>query len=190
MEIHLERGSNLRKVISSVFIIFVLFLIGCSNDIDFVEEEPFVKLELYSASEGTYLDHYPRIITVANDGSVHVFTEEIVSEYGVVEMKVEDDAPTINKEISAEKVKEIQQVIEDNRFFSIPEDVTDHRVMDGEGSKITVYDKEQKKTVGGANSSNEKYNAIKDIIFDQVRDEYYGWKEETEDYLYKLNEDS
>lgn len=178
----------MRKVTGSVFIIFMLFLTGCTNNIDFVEEEPFVKLELYSASEGTYLDHFPKIITIADDGSVHVFTEEITTEYGEVEMKVGDDAPTINKKISAEEVKGIQQVIEENRFFSIPKDVTDYGVMDGGGSKITVYDKEKKKTVGGDNSSNKKYNAIEEIIFDQVRDEYYDWKEETKDYLYELNE--
>ena len=178
----------MRKVTGSVFIIFMLFLTGCTNNIDFVKEEPFVKLELYSASEGTYLDHFPKIITIADDGSVHVFTEEITTEYGEVEMKVGDDAPTINKKISAEEVKEIQQVIEENRFFSIPKDVTDYGVMDGGGSKITVYDKEKKKTVGGENSSNKKYNAIEDIIFDQVRDEYDDWKEETKDYLYELNE--
>src|SRR5699024_4487700 len=156
-QIHLERGSNLRKVTGSVFIIFMLFLTGCTNNIDFVKEEPFVKLELYSASEGTYLDHFPKIITIADDGSVHVFTEEITTEYGEVEMKVGDDATNINKKNSEEEVKEIQQVIEENRFFSIPKDVTDYGVMDGGGSKITVYDKEKKKTVGGDNSSNKKY---------------------------------
>src|SRR5699024_12614224 len=126
----------------------MLFLTGCTNNNDVEEEKLFVKLELYSASEGTYLDHYPKIITVADDGSVHVFTKEMVTDYGGVELKVEEDAPTINKKISAEEVKEIQQVIEENRFFSIQKDVTDNSVMDGGGSKITVYDNEKKKTIG------------------------------------------
>jgi|SRR5690625_2570139 len=175
-------------MIGLVFIIFLL-LIGCSNKVDFidVDEDPFVKLELYSASEGTYLDHFPKIITVSNDGSVHVFTEESVRKDGRIEMKVGDDAPTIEKKISAKAVKEIKQVIETNRFFSIPQDVTDYDVMDGSGSRITVYEKEKQRKVGGENSSNDRYNEIKDIIFNQVKDEYGDWEEETEDYLFQLN---
>lgn len=179
----------MRKAIGSLFIIFSL-LIGCTNKIDFVDEKPFVKLELYSASEGTYLAHFPKIITVSNDGSVHVFTKERVRKDGRVEMKVGDDAPTIKKKISAEEVKEIKQVIESNRFFSIPEDVTDYDVMDGGGSRITVYEKEQKRKVGGENSSNEGYNAIEKVIFNHVKDEYYDWVKETKEYLFELNEHS
>lgn len=183
----LKGGSNMRKVIGLVFIMFVL-LIGCAPKIDFADGDPFVKLELYSASAGTYVDHFPKIITVSNDGSVHVFTKEIVRRNGKIEMEVGDDAPTIKKEISAKEVKEIKQVIEENRFFSIPEDVTDSSVMDGDGSRITVYEKGKQREVGGENSSHKRYNAIEEIIFNQVKDEYGDWKKETEDYLFELNE--
>jgi len=159
-----------------------------NDDIHFVDERPFVKLELYSASSGTYLDHFPKHITVSNDGSVHVFTKEVVDWTGEVELKVEDDAPTIQKKISEKEVKEIKQVIEENRFLSIPEDVTDYDVMDGSGSRITVYEKGQERKVGGENSSNQRYNAIEEIIFNQVKDEYSDWVTETEEYLMKLNE--
>lgn len=159
-----------------------------NDDIHFVDEGPFVKLELYSASSGTYLDHFPKHITVSNDGSVHVFTKEVVDWTGEVELKVEDDAPTIQKKISEKEVKEIKQVIEENRFLSIPKDVTDYDVMDGSGSRITVYENDQERKVGGENSSNQRYNAIEDIIFDQVKDEYSDWVTETEEYLMKLNE--
>lgn len=177
----------MRKDLASVFIICVL-LIGCTNKADFVDNGPFVKLELYSASAGTYLDHFPKIVTVSNDGTVRVFTQEVVKENGRVEMKVGDDAPTIKKKISSNDVKEVKKVIEENHFFSIPKDVTDYDVMDGEGSKITVYKKDKKRKVGGENSSNKQYNAIEEIIFNQVKDEYDGWIEETEEYLFNLNE--
>lgn len=59
--------------------------------------------------------------------------------------------------------------------------------MDGGGSKITVYGKDQEKTVGGENSNNDKYLEIRKIIFKQVKDEHYDWLEETEDYLFELN---
>lgn len=161
---------------------------GCTSKIDFVDEGPFVKLELYSASEGTYLDHFPKIITVSHDGSVRVLTKERVRKNGRVDMKVEEDAPTIEKTISAKEVIEIKEVIEKNRFFSLPKDVTDYDVMDGSGSRITVYEKERERKVGGENSNNEQYNAIEAIIFKQVKDEYYDWEKETKDYLYQLNE--
>lgn len=169
-------------------LIFIMLLIGCTNEIDFVEEGPFVELELYSASSGTYLDHFPKIITLSKEGDVQVFTEEMVRKSGRIEMEVGDNPPTIDKEISSKQVEEIKQKIEKNRFFSIPKDVTDYDVMDGEGSRITVYEKERKRTVGGENSSHPGYNEIEDIIFNQVKDEYYDWVKETEDYLFELNE--
>ena len=117
-------------------LIFIMLLLGCTNEnefnevesniIEFVEEGPFVKLELYLASSGTYLDHFPKIITISNDGNVHVFTKEMVRSDGGIEMKVGDDPPTIEKKISSKQVEEIKQVIEKNRFFSIPKDVTDY----------------------------------------------------------------
>lgn len=161
---------------------------GENDDIHFVDEGPFVKLELYSASEGSYLDHFPKNITVSDDGSVYVFTKEMVDWDGEIVLKVEDDAPTVQKKISKKEVKEIKQVIEENRFLSIPEDVTDYDVMDGSGSRITVYEKGQERKVGGENSSNQRYNAIEDIIFNQVKDEYKDWVTETKEYLMKLNE--
>ena len=146
-----------------------------------------MKLELYSASSGTYLDHFPKKITISNDGNVQVFTKEIVSANGRIEMEVGDNPPTIEKKISSKQVEEIKQVIEENQFFSIPEDVTDYGVMDGDGSRITIYEKEQERTVNGENSSHKEYNEIRKIIFDQVGDEYYDWVKETEDYLFELN---
>lgn len=134
----------MRAWVGSAFMLLIL-LASCSNKIDFVEEKPFVQLELYSASEGTYLDHFPKIITVSNNGSVHLFTKETTDIHGKVDMKAGEDAPSIRKEISTEEVDKIKQSIENNRFFSLPEDVTDYDVMDGDGSSITVYEKENKK---------------------------------------------
>ena len=171
-----------------VLFVMVLFLASCRKNIDFVDEGPFVQLEVYSASSGTYLDHFPKIITVSNDGTVTLFTEQTVSRTGKVELRVEDDAPTVEKKLSAEKVKEIKEEIEKNRFTSLPTDVTDYDVMDGVGSRITVYEENQETTVGGENSGNEQYNSIEKIIFDQIRGEYKDWVDKTKDYLFELNE--
>src|SRR5699024_5737465 len=170
------------KIVNKVFhwqriigLTFIILLIGCTNEIDFVEEGPIVKLELYSASSGTYLDHFPKIITIENDGSVHVFTEEMVGISGRIEMEVGDNPPTIEKKISSEQVEEIKRVIAENKFFSIPRDVTDYDVMDGGGSRITVYEKDRGRTVGGENSSHKEYNEIREAIFDHVKGEYSDW---------------
>ena len=193
---HLFMDRIINKVLLGSKIIglmFIMLLTGCTNEyefneIEFVEEGPFVKLELYSASSGTYLDHFPKIITISKDGNVQVFTKEMVSENGRIEMEVGDNPPTIEKKISSKQVEEIKQVIKENQFFSIPEDVTHYGVMDGGGSRITVYEKNQQRTVGGENSSHQKYNEIEEIIFNQVKDEYYEWVKQTEDYLFELNE--
>src|SRR5699024_6738877 len=100
----------MKKIVSSLFLL-LLFLTACSNNIDFVEEDPFVELELYSASAGTYLYHFPEIITVSSNGEVKLFTEEMVSRSGRVEMKVDEDVPKVEKKILAEEVQEIKDVI-------------------------------------------------------------------------------
>lgn len=71
----------MKKIVSSLFLLLI-FLTGCSNKIDFVEEGPFVQLQLYSTSQGTYLDHFPEIITISSNGEVNLFTEEMVSRSG------------------------------------------------------------------------------------------------------------
>lgn len=176
----------MKKIIVLGYIVLLLF-VGCSDKIDFVEEGVFVKLEPYSAAEGTYLDHFPKIITISNDGKIKVKTKEVKTSYGEVEMKVGEDVPTIEKKISQKEVKGLKRTIENNNFFYLPNDVTDYSVMDGDGSVVTVYLEDGEKSVGGENPSNEDYLAITEAIFDKVGDEYKSWEEETREYLHKLN---
>src|SRR5699024_3032848 len=178
-------------------LMFIMLLIGCtnenefneieSNEIEFVEEGPFVKLELYSASSGTYLDHFPKIITISNDGNVQVFTKEMVITNVRIEMDVGETPPAFEKKIAEKQVQKRNELSKKNGLFSIPKDVKDYDVMDGDGSKITVYEKEEKRTVRGENSSHQEYNEIEEVIFNQVEDEYDDWVKETEDYLFELN---
>lgn len=101
-------------------------------------------------------------------------------------MKVDEDVPKVEKKIAGEEVEEIKEVIK-KISFSLYRRMS--RTMESwmGGSKITVYEKDQEKTVGGENSNNDKYLEIRKIIFKQVKDEYYDWLEETEDYLFELN---
>ena len=177
------------KKLIALATVTIFFLSACQNEIDFVDEGVFVQLEPYSASEGTYLEHFPKIITIANDGSVRVTTKEAVSRSGRVEMEVGEDAPMIEKEISQKEVEQIKRTIEKNDFLSLPKDVTDYDVMDGDGSRIYVYTKDEIRKVGGENSQNEKFLTIRRAVFRTVEEEYEDWVEETEEYLRELNGD-
>src|SRR5690625_3329631 len=99
-------------------LMFIMLLIGCTNEnefnevesniIEFVEEGPFVKLELYLASLDTYLEHFPKIITISNDGNDRKITKEIVRANRRIEMKIGGNPPTIEKKISSKQLEEIK----------------------------------------------------------------------------------
>lgn len=158
------------------------------DEMKLLDETFFVKLELYLAAAGTYLDHFPKNITISNNGDIKVYTEEIIDSVGEVELEVGPDAPVIEKKISSEEVAKIKKEIKRNRFHSLPHNVTDYQVQDGSGSRITLYQEGKVKSVGGDNSNHEQYNAIEKVIFDYVKDEYCDWEKETREYLEKLNE--
>lgn len=165
-----------------------LLLVGCKQKIEFVEDGPIVKLQLYSASAEYYLDHFPTYITVTNDGVVTLFTEEVVSQNGEIEISVGEDVPVVEKQISMDELDQLKTTIQSNTFFSLDENVTDYQTMDGSGSRVTVYNKDKEKTVGGENSVNDKYKAIEQAIFTHVKDEYSEWRKKTKEYIYKRNE--
>lgn len=171
-----------------VCLLIIIICTSCTSKIDFVEDGPFVEMRLYSASAEYYLDHFPKVITVENDGTIRIFTEEMIDDFGEVEVDVEG-APTVEKKLGALEIEDLKETIETNKFLSLPKDVTDYRVMDGSGSKITIYTTNEEKTVGGENSDNEKYNNIQRAIMEHVREEYNSWLEETREYIYELNED-
>ncbi|MDN6161997.1 MAG: hypothetical protein L0I79_04395, partial [Atopostipes sp.] len=73
----LIKKKSIRKMLALLFPVLI-FLVACTKQIDFADEGPFVKLELYSASAGTYLDHFPKIIIISEAGDVHLFTKEML----------------------------------------------------------------------------------------------------------------
>lgn len=171
-------------------LLFILLLVaGFGRTIDYVQkkEQPFVQLRLYSASEGTYLDFFPQKITIANNGGVRIFTEDIVDDLGCVQLETAG-APMYEGKISGEEVERVKRVIGENNFLSLPEDVTDYDVMDGSGSEVTVYLESGEKKVRGENSSNEQFTKVVESIFESVRYEYKEWYEETRAYLEGLND--
>ena len=83
-------------------------------------------------------------------------------------------------------MEQLKKTIQSNRFFSLNKDVTYYQTMGG--SRVTVYAKDTKKTVGRENSVNERYNAIKHAVFALAEDEYVQWRKKTKEYMYELNE--
>lgn len=173
-----------------LLIVFIgcLLLVGCKQKIEFAEEGPIVKLQLYSASAEYYLDHFPTYITVTNDGVVTLFTEEVVSRNGEIEISIGEDVPVVEKQISMDELERLKNTIQSNTFFSLDENITDYQTMDGSVSRVTVYAKDKEKTVGGENSVNDRYNAIEESIFTHVKDEYSEWRKKTKEYIYERNE--
>jgi len=152
-------------------------------------DEPFlVKLEFSSGSEGTVLDHFPENIMIDEEGNIKVYTETMYTSSGMVDLEVGQDAPVIEKKIPSEEVTAIKKAMKKNKFQSLPRDITDYGVEDGSGSSITLYQDGEVKRVGGYNSNNEQYDAIKDLIFAHVKDDYNDWLEETKVYLKELND--
>src|SRR5699024_9316138 len=152
-------------------------------------DEPFlVKLEFSSGSEGNVLDHFTENIMIDEEGNIKVYTETMYTSSGMVDLEVGQDAPVIEKKIPSEEVTAIKKAMKKNKFQSLPRDITDYGVEDGSGSSITLYQDGEVKRVGGYNSNNEQYDAIKDLIFAHVKDDYNDWLEETKVYLKELND--
>lgn len=170
--------------------LLLIMLSSCSNKIDFVEEGVFVKMQLGLASEEDYLEHYPKIITVSNDGTVRLFTENKSSRNRVFDLYVGENPPEIVTQITNQEVDDIKNIITESHFFSLDTDLTDYGVMDGSSVNITVYAKDKERKVGGENPNHQGFSNIKDVIFKHVSDDYYDWREETRKYIYEVNGES
>lgn len=154
---------------------------GCSKKIDFTDEGPFIILTSYPGGENYYVDFYPRNIAVHQDGTLRVYTE------ATEEIIVENDAPIVEVTLTDEEVQSIKETIQDNRFFSLPKDVSDPGVMDGPMQYITVYTDTESKKIGGEWPVNENFQEIRKAVLDHVLEEYDDWQEEIDDYIYNKN---
>src|SRR5699024_12671974 len=103
---------------------------------------------------------YPRNIAVHQDGTLHVYTE------ATEEIIVEDDAPIVEVTLTDEEVQSIKETIQDNRFFSLPKDVSDLDVMDGPMQYITVFTDTESKEIGRERS--EEHTSELQSRFDLV----------------------
>lgn len=180
----MERGIILMhkaKWLTLLICFMIIGISGCSKEIDFTEEGPFITLTSYPGGENYYVDFYPRHIAVHQDGTLRVYTE------ATEEIIVEDDAPTVEVKLTDKEVQDIKDTIQDNRFFSLPKDVSDPDVMDGPMQYITVHADTESKEVGGEWPVNEKFQAIREDVLDHVLEEYNDWLEEIDDYIYEKN---
>ena len=175
--------NNTKRLMLFICVI-TIGLSGCSKDIDFTEEGPFIILTSYPGGENYYVDFYPRNIAVHEDGTLHIYTE------ATEDIIVEDDAPTVEIKLTNKEVQHIKETIQDNRFFRLPKDVSDPHVMDGPMQYITVHADTESKEVGGEWPVNENFQAIRKEVLDHVQKEYDDWLDEIDDYIYEKNPSS
>src|SRR5699024_11324660 len=76
------------------------------------------------------------------------------------DLKIRDDAPVFKKQLSEDEVSDVQDVIEEEKFWKLPKDVTTPS-EDGGSSYVTVNLKNDYKKVGGLNPDNDRFLNIR-----------------------------
>lgn len=165
-----------------------LLFAACEKPLQFEDEGPFLELRYVLLSEAYYLDFFPKKVAVYEDGIVRLYTEETVDRYGNVDIKVNDDAPVVEKVVPKKEIEKLQTLIEKNDIMSMSEDLSDYEVMDGSGTQLTIYTVEKEKSIRADNTRYEPYIEITDYIYTWIEDDYPDWYKETKQYIYDLNE--
>ena len=162
--------------------ILAVFLFGCSHALTFSEEdEPFIEYEYGDYGPDLIYNLYSRKIIFYGNGKGEITTS--INE----EMGIDENAPhTVEFELEDEEIKVLQSELEKNKFFSLPEDLTDLSVMDGGYKYITVHTTDKSKKVGGGNPDNETLDALAAQIKEMVpRGTIRSFNEGIEEYQRK-----
>lgn len=173
---------KLNVLLTGLLFIMFITLGGCSTDLDFATDDPFIVIKTVPIEANEYRYFYPRKTAVYDSGKVKKYTEETDT------IKVGDDAPEVEQELSDEEVDELKEIIEKNKFFKLKKDLTDKSVMDGESVHVTVNLKDESKTVGGENPDDEGLDEIRDYTEELIEgDASKQWNEDIDDYIYETN---
>src|SRR5699024_9011139 len=107
---------------------------------------------------------YRRNISIDSEGTLLLYPGK------AEQLKVEKEAPVIEKQLSQKQVERIQHTIEEQKFWSLPKDLS---TPSEDGSYQYITDKRQ-------------FQIIHDDITELVNDqEMKQWKKEVEAYLTK-----
>lgn len=118
-------------------------------------------------SDGTY-----GVITVNDDAKAKVVYKNSVRNIVIGEE---------TKNLTIEEFNDLKEKINQSDFFSIPKDISDHDILDGGNSHITIEMSGDKHTVGGSNPRHENYNMLEKFLWEmfkleleELRQEYWN----------------
>src|SRR5699024_982114 len=142
------------------------------------KNEPFIIASWSPAGPDHILNFYPRKVSISNDGTLRMFTEQTKN------IKIGDDAPIVEKQLDTSEVEKVKELIEKNKYWKLNENL-DSDSLDGSYSYITVNLTDQTKTVGGLNPIEPRFEEIFDYVFDLVGSN--NWSEEIKEHILEMN---
>lgn len=172
----------MRRNISFVlFMLLLIFLIGCNEMENYVTEEPFVIASWSPAGPDHVRNFYPRKVSISNNHTLILYTEP------TKDITIGDDAPMVEIHLKEDEVEKIKETIIKNQFWKLNA-ILDSESQDGRYSYITVNLTDRTKTVGGLNPPHANFNEIFDNIFDLVdSDTYKTWNKKVKEYILEMN---
>src|SRR5699024_2045044 len=166
---------NKKLILSFILFLRVFIIISSSPSYDLATEGPSVMISTSLAGPDDYRHLISEYITVYADGTVVLSHEE----------NPEKDAPTFQTKINKDDTRQIEDLIRDEKFQSLDEDVSTPS-EDGEKQEVIVYFTDEVKKVSGWNPANESFKHIRQQIksFIQTED-LEQWRTEISEYIWE-----
>lgn len=162
-------------------IFFIGFTASCSQKTNYATDGPFVVFTYSPAGPDEFRNMYSRNYALYENGKLILYTEP------ENKLKIGDNAPVSESQLTSDEVAEAKQLIEQNKFWKFKEDVSTES-QDGVFLYLTVNLTDESKTVGGLNPSEPKFIEITDYISNLVtKEERKAWNKEIKDHIYKMN---
>src|SRR5690625_2076344 len=156
-------------------------MIGCAKKYNYATDEPFVIATSYSAGPDDYRNMYDRNISIDQDGNLVLYTT------GNSDIVLGADVPMLEVQLDEEQVIELEDVIQEQKFLSMQDDVSTPS-EDGGYGYVTVNLENKSKEVGGLNPDNSQFIEVHRYIFSLVDDDdFKDWEEEVEEYIWEMN---
>lgn len=163
-----------------ILILFIIIIIIYPKKYKFVTEEPFIIVSSYSAGPDDYRSMYDTNISISDNGKMVIYST------GSNQLSMKN-SPELEVTLNEKEVNQVKKAIQQNKFLRLPKDVSSPS-EDGGFDYATVKFADQTKKVGGLNSTNEKFNAVLDSVWQVVEDDdYKKWENEIEEHIWELN---
>lgn len=168
--------------IMSIYILLAILMTGCSKDLDYATDKPFIIKSTSIAGPDTTKNFYPTIISLDMDGNVTLYSEPTKA------IHMAEDRPMYETTISESELEQMKDLIEGNKFWKMKENISDYNSDDGSYSYMTVQLTNDSKTVGGLNTLNEQYLEIAAMLNSYVdEDERSKWQTAIEEHILAMN---